>query len=116
MLLQSVSSRNEPPFSSYCRVWPFCSTSLVSLLYKYSWKSTHGVPLPFHSGRSKVISVAVREGDVVEQGQVLAVVEAMKMQNVLRAETRGRISKVACKAGDTLRVDAVMMEFDAEAA
>ena len=39
-------------------------------------------------------------------------VEAMKMQNVLRAEQKGVVKKVNCKAGDTLRVDAVMIEFD----
>lgn len=60
----------------------------------------------------KVISLAVKEGDEIEEGQQLAVVEAMKMQNVLRAENAGKVSKLKCKAGDTLGVDAVMMEFE----
>lgn len=49
---------------------------------------------------------------MIEEGQPLAVVEAMKMQNVLRAEMGGRVAKVLCAPGETLRVDAVMMEFD----
>lgn len=59
----------------------------------------------------QVVSIAVKEGDEVEEGQQLAVVEAMKMQNVLKAENAGRVAKLKCKPGDTLRVDAVMMEF-----
>lgn len=54
----------------------------------------------------------MKEGDHVEEGQALAVVEAMKMQNVLTAEYAGKVSKICCKAGSTLRVDAVMMEFE----
>lgn len=56
--------------------------------------------------------MSVKEGDMIEEGQPLAVVEAMKMQNVLRAEMGGRVAKVLCAPGETLRVDAVMMEFD----
>ncbi|KAG5190440.1 carbamoyl-phosphate synthase L chain, ATP binding domain-containing protein [Tribonema minus] len=59
-----------------------------------------------------VISVAVKEGQTVEEGQQLAVVEAMKMQNVLKAEARAVVKSVKCKAGDVLKVDAVMMEFE----
>lgn len=56
--------------------------------------------------------MSVKEGDRIEDGQALAVVEAMKMQNVLKAEKAGVVSRVSCKPGDTLRVDAVMMEFN----
>ncbi len=48
----------------------------------------------------------------VEAGQRLAVVEAMKMQNVLHAEREGRVKKIQCKVGDVLEVDAVIMEMD----
>mmetsp|Transcript_7519 Transcript_7519/g.10568 ORF Transcript_7519/g.10568 Transcript_7519/m.10568 type:complete len:713 (-) Transcript_7519:54-2192(-) len=61
-----------------------------------------------------VISVSVKEGQTVEQGQELAVVEAMKMQNVLRAENKSVIKSIKCKQGDVLKVDAVMMEFEPE--
>ena len=58
-----------------------------------------------------VVSVAVAEGDKVEAGQQLATVEAMKMENILRAEKSGVIGKVLAKAGDSLAVDAVILEF-----
>ncbi|MFN3389214.1 MAG: biotin carboxylase N-terminal domain-containing protein [Allosphingosinicella sp.] len=54
----------------------------------------------------------VGEGDQVEAGQPLAVVEAMKMENILRAEKAGRVKSVAAKPGDSLAVDAVILEFE----
>jgi propionyl-CoA carboxylase alpha chain len=60
-----------------------------------------------------VVSVAVAEGDKVEAGQQLATVEAMKMENILRAEKPGTIGKVHAKAGDSLAVDAIILEFEA---
>jgi propionyl-CoA carboxylase alpha chain len=54
----------------------------------------------------------VGEGDRVEAGQPLAVVEAMKMENILRAEKAGRVRKVEAKPGDSLAVDAVIIEFE----
>ena len=54
----------------------------------------------------------VREGDKVEAGQPLAVVEAMKMENILRAEKSGVVASVAAKPGDSLAVDAVILEFE----
>jgi propionyl-CoA carboxylase alpha chain len=54
----------------------------------------------------------VAEGDRVEAGQPLAVVEAMKMENILRAEKSGTVSKVDAKPGDSLAVDAVILEFE----
>ncbi len=58
-----------------------------------------------------IVSVLVKEGDEVQDGQALAVVEAMKMENTLRAEKKAVVSKVNAKAGDNLAVDAVIMEF-----
>ncbi|MEY2885083.1 MAG: Acetyl-/propionyl-coenzyme carboxylase alpha chain, partial [Pseudomonadota bacterium] len=60
-----------------------------------------------------IVSIAVKEGDKVEAGQQLATVEAMKMENILRAEKSGTIGKVNAKAGDSLAVDAVILEFAA---
>jgi propionyl-CoA carboxylase alpha chain len=59
-----------------------------------------------------VTSISVQEGDHVEAGQALATVEAMKMENILRAERHGRVSKVAVSAGDSLAVDEVILEFE----
>jgi propionyl-CoA carboxylase alpha chain len=58
-----------------------------------------------------VKSIAVTEGQEVKAGETLAVVEAMKMENVLRAERDGTVKKLYAKAGDSLAVDAVIMEF-----
>ncbi len=53
----------------------------------------------------------VKEGQEVKAGDNLAVVEAMKMENLLRAERDGVVKKVNAKAGDSLAVDAVILEF-----
>jgi propionyl-CoA carboxylase alpha chain len=58
-----------------------------------------------------VVSIAVTEGQEVKAGETLAVVEAMKMQNVLRAERDGVVKKIAAQAGATLPVDALILEF-----
>jgi propionyl-CoA carboxylase alpha chain len=58
-----------------------------------------------------VVSIAVNEGQEVKVGETLAVVEAMKMENVLRAERDGTVKKIHAKKGDSLAVDAVIMEF-----
>tara|TARA_Y100001958_G_C21246723_1_gene577389 strand:- start:2819 stop:4810 length:1992 start_codon:yes stop_codon:yes gene_type:complete len=58
-----------------------------------------------------VVSVAVEAGQSVKAGEPLAVVEAMKMENILRAEKDLIVKKVLCAAGDKLAVDDVMVEF-----
>jgi len=59
-----------------------------------------------------IVSVSVSVGDEVKAGQPLAVVEAMKMENILRAEQDGVVAAVNAEAGDTLAVDAVILEFE----
>ena len=58
-----------------------------------------------------VVSIAVTEGQEVKAGETVAVVEAMKMENVLRAEIDGTVKKINAKPGDSLAVDAVILEF-----
>ena len=58
-----------------------------------------------------VVSIAVAPGQEVKAGETLAVVEAMKMENVLRAERDGTVKAVFAKPGDSLAVDAVILEF-----
>jgi propionyl-CoA carboxylase alpha chain len=58
-----------------------------------------------------VVSVAVAEGQEVKAGETLAVVEAMKMENILRAERDLTVASLKVKPGDSLAVDAVIMEF-----
>ena len=58
-----------------------------------------------------VVSIAVKEGQDVKAGESLCVVEAMKMENVLRAERDCTVAEVKCAPGDSLAVDEVIMEF-----
>ncbi|MBB4478223.1 acetyl/propionyl/methylcrotonyl-CoA carboxylase subunit alpha [Rhizobium etli] len=58
-----------------------------------------------------VVAIAVAEGQEVKAGETLAIVEAMKMENVLRAERDLVVSKINAAAGESLAVDAVIMEF-----
>jgi propionyl-CoA carboxylase alpha chain len=59
----------------------------------------------------QVVSIAVAEGQEVKTGEPLAVVEAMKMENVLRAERDGVVKRIHARPGDSLAVDAVILEF-----
>jgi propionyl-CoA carboxylase alpha chain len=58
-----------------------------------------------------LVSIAVQEGQEVKAGEELAVVEAMKMENVLRAERDGRVKRLCAKPGDSLAVDQIILEF-----
>ena len=60
-----------------------------------------------------LISFAVEVGDEVMEGQELCVVEAMKMQNILRSERKGVISAINVNVGESLKADQVIMEFEA---
>jgi propionyl-CoA carboxylase alpha chain len=59
-----------------------------------------------------IVKVDVAVGDEVQEGQALCTVEAMKMENILRAERRGIVSAINAAAGDSLAVDDVIMEFE----
>ena len=59
-----------------------------------------------------VVKIDVAVGDEVQEGQALCTVEAMKMENILRAEKKGTVSKLNAAAGDSLAVDDVIMEFE----
>ena len=59
-----------------------------------------------------LVKMSVKEGDEVKEGQELAVIEAMKMENVLRAEQDAVVSRVASVVGDSLMVDQVLIEFE----
>ncbi|MGO1121149.1 acetyl-CoA carboxylase biotin carboxylase subunit [Rhodovibrionaceae bacterium A322] len=59
-----------------------------------------------------LVSVAVQEGQSVKAGEELAVVEAMKMENVLKADSDGVVAKVAAAPGDSLAVDQIILEFE----
>jgi len=75
-------------------------------------------PLQSSSGESlesplygRVVSVDVKEGDTAEQGQALLVVEAMKMEMVIRAEARRKVSQVLVKVGESVKKGQLLMKF-----
>ena len=59
-----------------------------------------------------LVSIAVSEGQSIKAGQELAVVEAMKMENVMKAEQDGIVSKVHANIGESLTVDQILIEFE----
>lgn len=59
-----------------------------------------------------LVALHVKEGEEVQPGQPLATVEAMKMENILRAEKQGTVAKINAAQGDSLAVDAVILELE----
>ncbi|SEP01366.1 biotin carboxyl carrier protein /biotin carboxylase [Salinihabitans flavidus] len=59
-----------------------------------------------------IVAINVEEGQEVQEGQALCSVEAMKMENILRAERKSVVTKINAGAGDNLAVDDVIMEFE----
>ena len=59
-----------------------------------------------------VVKIDVEEGQEVQEGQALCTIEAMKMENILRAEKEGTIAKVNAEEGESLAVDAVILELE----
>ena len=59
-----------------------------------------------------IVKINVEEGQEVQEGQALCTVEAMKMENILRAEKKGVVAKINAGPGDSLAVDDVIMEFE----
>ena len=59
-----------------------------------------------------IVKVEVAVGDEVQEGQNLCTVEAMKMENILRAEKRGVVKTINAAVGDSLAVDDIIMEFE----
>ena len=56
--------------------------------------------------------VAVTVGQDVKAGEKLAVIEAMKMENILKAEQDGKVKKISATAGESLSVDQIIVEFE----
>jgi propionyl-CoA carboxylase alpha chain len=59
-----------------------------------------------------IVSVAVAQGQEVKAGEIVLIVEAMKMQNIIRAERDGRVKTLGPKAGDSVAADEVLVEFE----
>ena len=68
---------------------------------------TQHAPLP-----GIILTVSVKEGDVIEMGQELCVIEAMKMKNLIKATNAGKISKVLVKPGQHVQHRDIMFKFE----
>ena len=60
----------------------------------------------------KVVTVEVEEGQTVQPGEELCILEAMKMENVLKCESKGVVKKIHAEQGANLSVDAIIIEFE----
>ena len=59
-----------------------------------------------------IVSVSVEAGQTVADGQELLVIEAMKMQNIIKSQAEGKIKKVNVKAGESVTVDQLLIELE----
>ena len=59
-----------------------------------------------------IVEVLVKEGDAVVEGQPMCVIEAMKMQNILKAEVEGKVKRLMVKGGDSVAVDELLIELE----
>jgi propionyl-CoA carboxylase alpha chain len=91
------------------RVYTRREAELAALMPKKNAADTSKALLCPMPGLVKAILVA--EGQEAKAGEPLCIVEAMKMENVLRAERDAVVKKIVVKEGDSLAVDAVIMEF-----
>lgn len=62
----------------------------------------------------QVVKILVSQGDVVEKSQTLAIVEAMKMENELRAPSRARVKRICAAAGDLVDAGQIIVELEGE--
>jgi biotin carboxyl carrier protein len=62
----------------------------------------------------QVVKIQVAEGDMVEKNQTVAIVEAMKMENELKASARARVKKIYAQAGDLVDAGQVIVELEPE--
>ena len=59
-----------------------------------------------------LVSLLVKEKQIVDENQPLAIIEAMKMENIIRSEKKTKIKKINCSEGDSLEVDQIILEFE----
>ena len=116
-VFQLVSTENDIKFDFY-----YEGGKVETLVYdedQYRYKGYNATVKKVDTTKSilspmpgAVVSVAVKQGDVIVDGQELCIIEAMKMQNILKSERDGVIKSVRVKAGDSVAVDELLIEFE----
>jgi len=116
-MLQLVSQKNNLNFNFYLRGNKVKTTVYDATQYKY--KSFMKVPEKIDTAKmvmspmpGTVVSIAVSVGDTVVDGQDLCVIEAMKMQNLIKSQRDGKIKSLNVKPGDSVAVDQLIIEFE----
>lgn len=86
---------------------------------QYKYKQYMPVPAKIDYAKSiispmpgAIVEVFVKPGDAVVAGQQLCIIEAMKMQNIIKSEIEGKIKKVNVKSGDSVAVDELLIELE----
>lgn len=102
--------------------WFYQGTKIKARVYnnrEYEYKKFMAPPKVIDFGKvvmapmpGAIVSVSVKPGDTVEDGQELLIMEAMKMQNLIKSETQGKVKTVKIKEGDSVAVDEIMIEFE----
>lgn len=59
-----------------------------------------------------IVSMNVEQGQTVADGQILCVIEAMKMQNLIKSQREGKIKSINVKTGDSVHVDQILIEYE----
>lgn len=86
---------------------------------QYKYKQYMPIPTKIDYAKSimspmpgAIVEVYVQPGDAVVAGQPLCIIEAMKMQNIIKSEIEGKISEVNVKAGDSVAVDELLIQLE----
>lgn len=115
-LIQFIDAQENLYFNFYYK-----GNTIKSVVYdehQYKVKHFMAPPKVVDHGKSvispmpgSIVSVSVEVGQTVAEGQELLIVEAMKMQNIIKAELDGKIKKVNVKPGQSVAVDELLIEY-----
>lgn len=116
-VVQYVGQQHDLKYDFY-----FCGGNVNTMIYdetQYKYKKHMAPPVKLDHSKSvlspmpgAIVAVNVEVGQTVVDGQDLAIVEAMKMQNILKSERDGVIKSIKVKAGDSVAVDELLIEFE----
>jgi propionyl-CoA carboxylase alpha chain len=116
-LVQFVETKEELHFSFYHK-----GAVVETQVYdasQYRYKKYMAPPKKVNYAKSvlspmpgAIVSISVEPGQVVADGQELLIIEAMKMQNIIKSQVEGKIKKILIKPGDSVAVDQLLIEYE----